>query len=127
MNGYKFLASVIVTSVIISGCASTEENDVVKYQSRCQNVEAEEPDGFVQKLLSRQAPRYPIEAARNKVEGYVILVHDINAQGKTTNIDVIEASPSNVFNKQAKRAISNWRYKPNASTCHEVRLDFKMG
>ena len=133
MNGFKLLVSVITTSLIIAGCVSTEntiiseENGVIKYQSRCHNIEKSESDKIEQKVLSRQPPRYPMEAAIKRIEGYTILVHDISSEGKTINVDVIEAYPSDVFNKQAIDAISNWRYKPNSSTCLQVRLDFKMG
>lgn len=78
-------------------------------------------------LLSTKPPVYPRQAARNGIEGYVRLEFDISPKGIPININVIEASPSDVFNQAAVVSFSGWRYQPKASQCHGVQLDFNMG
>jgi len=78
-------------------------------------------------------PRYPIKAARDGKEGYVILSFTINELGGVDDVKVIEAKPKRLFNKEARRALSRWKYKPKMVDGkavkvfdETVRLDFNL-
>lgn len=79
------------------------------------------------------APQYPIVAARDGVEGYVVVEFDINQMGAVVNAKVIDAQPKRTFDRSAIQAIKGWKYKPkieqgNAVSQHrqQVRLDFSL-
>jgi hypothetical protein len=69
----------------ISGCANTDM-EVVNYESRCEDFVRKEPSGAklveLEIPLLRVAPKYPLEAARNHLEGYVRMEFDIAEMGK---------------------------------------------
>ena len=84
--------------------------------------------------IVRIEPKYPIQAARDGKEGYVILSFTINKIGGVEDVKVLEAQPKRVFNKEAKRALRKWKYKPKIVEGKPLRqpgltvqLDFKMG
>lgn len=62
--------------------------------------------------LNQVLPIYPDSARRRGIEGYVKLAFTITADGKVENVRVIEASPENVFNREARRAAVRWRFAP---------------
>ena len=62
--------------------------------------------------LNQVLPIYPDSARRRGIEGYVKLAFTITADGKVENVRVIEASPENVFNREARRAAARWRFAP---------------
>ncbi|MCL1049642.1 TonB family protein [Shewanella abyssi] len=79
------------------------------------------------------APQYPISAARNGKEGYVVLQFDISTLGSVTNVSVIDSKPKRIFNKSAVRAIKGWKYKPKVvegnpviQPKQQIRLDFTL-
>ncbi len=83
--------------------------------------------------IVRIEPKYPIQAARDGKEGWVKLSFTINEIGGVEDVDVIEAQPKRVFDKEAKRALRKWKYKPKVVDGKPMRqvgltvqLDFKM-
>ncbi|MBA6289348.1 energy transducer TonB [Colwellia sp. MB3u-4] len=83
--------------------------------------------------IVRIEPKYPIQAARDGKEGWVTLSFTINEIGGVEDVDVIEAEPRRVFDREAKRALRKWKYKPKVVDGKAmrqpgltVRLDFKM-
>ncbi|ALO35524.1 energy transducer TonB [Colwellia sp. MT41] len=84
--------------------------------------------------IVRIEPKYPIQAARDGKEGYVILSFTINAIGGVEDVKILESKPKRVFDKEAKRALRKWKYKPKIVDGKPqrrpgltVQLDFKMG
>ncbi len=78
-------------------------------------------------------PQYPIDAARNGKEGWVVVKYDIDNKGMVVNAEVIDADPKRTFDKAALRAIKKWKYKPKteegitvAQNNQQVKLDFKL-
>jgi len=55
---------------------------------------------------------YPREALRNGTEGWVELTFVVTAEGKVTNIKVVNSSPRGVFETAAVRAMSRVQYNP---------------
>ncbi|WP_226661454.1 energy transducer TonB [Microbulbifer aggregans] len=64
------------------------------------------------KPIVKIAPRYPTNALKSGIEGYVVLEFTVNAQGSVETPRVIEAVPANIFDEAAKKAVSKYKYKP---------------
>ncbi|HCZ9540069.1 TPA: energy transducer TonB [Vibrio alginolyticus] len=62
--------------------------------------------------LYRVDPRYPSKALKRRVEGYVIMRFTIDATGRPKDIEVIEAEPERIFEREAIRALKKWKYQP---------------
>lgn len=91
--------------------------------------------GFAQEArpIVRVNPKYPTDAARKGIEGWVQLSFSIASDGTVTDIDVIDSQPARVFDREAKRALQKWKYKPTfkngkaeRQTGMSVVLDFKL-
>lgn len=83
--------------------------------------------------IVRIEPKYPIQAARDGKEGWVILSFTINEIGGVEDVKVVEAEPKRIFDKEARRALRKWKYKPKVVDGKPqrqpgltVQLDFKM-
>lgn len=81
----------------------------------------------------RISPQYPPAAARDGIEGWVILSFSINQTGGVEDIEVLDAEPKRVFNREAIRALRKWKYRPQVvdgkpvkQTNLTVQLDFKL-
>ena len=83
--------------------------------------------------IVRIEPNYPRKAATLGLEGFVILQFDITSSGTVTNISILQASPPQIFNRSATRALQKWKYKPKTTNNKpvmqkglKVQLDFKL-
>ncbi|MEO2266593.1 TonB family protein [Pseudoalteromonas sp. YIC-656] len=83
--------------------------------------------------LVRVPPQYPAAAARDGIEGYVVLSYDISATGQVINAKVIDAEPKRTFDKDALRALKKWKFNPmvvdgvaKVQSNQQVRLDFNL-
>ena len=57
-------------------------------------------------------PRYPTQAKSRKIEGYVIVRLEISKEGSVENVEVIEAKPKGIFEREVMRAAYRYRFKP---------------
>ena len=64
--------------------------------------------------LNEVLPVYPDGARRRGIEGYVKLAFTITPDGKVENVRVVESSPKNVFDREARRAAVRWRFAPRS-------------
>ncbi len=78
--------------------------------------------------VMRIEPKYPVQAVKENIEGAVLLSFDINANGNTENIRVVNSSPANVFDNAAIEALKQWTYNASATIQKNnlVQLDFMM-
>ena len=76
--------------------------------------QASGPSGPEQEVmpLNDVRPEYPYRARQQGIEGHIKLAFTITAAGRVENIRVLEASPRNVFDREARRAASRWRFAP---------------
>jgi len=78
-------------------------------------------------------PRYPVEAARDGIEGYVCFNFYVEADGSVSDLSIYDAKPRRVFDSEARRALSKWKFKPSIEDGKPLRselkkycLDFKL-
>jgi protein TonB len=83
--------------------------------------------------IVRIEPKYPIQAARDGKEGWVKLSFTINEIGGVEDVKIIEAQPKRLFDKEARRALRKWKYKPKVVDGKAIKqpgltvqLDFTM-
>ncbi len=62
--------------------------------------------------LYRPKPHYPHNARRRGVEGYVTVRYTVTKSGGVTNVGIVSASPSGIFNSAALSAVKRWRFRP---------------
>ena len=77
-------------------------------------------------------PKYPPAAARAGIQGTVILIIDVDANGNVTNVSVEKSSRNRDLDRAAMEAARKWRFNPGSSggakSAGRVRVpvDFKM-
>jgi protein TonB len=83
--------------------------------------------------LVRVEPRYPTEAARDGISGWVRLSFTIDETGAVTDVAVLAAEPATLFNREAVRALRRWKYQPQLvdgkavkQKNMQVQLDFSL-
>lgn len=58
------------------------------------------------------APVYPVAAAAQRIGGKVVLLIDIDAEGRATAVEVERSEPAGVFDKAAVDAAMRWTFSP---------------
>jgi protein TonB len=83
--------------------------------------------------IVRIDPRYPPEAAKNGIEGWVKLSFTIASSGAVTEVQVLDSEPKRIFDREAIKALKAWKYQPQirdgkavAQTGMQVQLDFSL-
>ncbi|MCE4557109.1 energy transducer TonB [Roseateles cellulosilyticus] len=80
----------------------------------------------VPKVVKKVPPEFPAEAAKKGVStGVVKAKISIDADGKVTDVEILEAEPKRLFDRAVKDALMEWRFEPGEKTTHEVKLVFK--
>jgi TonB family protein len=76
----------------------------------------------------RVEPKYPVQAAQQRITGYVQAQFNIQPDGSVSDVKITKAEPADTFNKEAVRALEKWRYQPSATGTKgaTVQLDFMM-
>ncbi len=57
-------------------------------------------------------PQYPRKAAMEGIEGYVRFKFTVKPDGYAKDIEIIDAKPRRIFEREARRAIYKWKFKP---------------
>lgn len=58
------------------------------------------------------APRYPRVAQRRGITGWVDVSFTVTADGRVTDIEIMNAEPAELFNDSASDAVAEWRFEP---------------
>lgn len=62
--------------------------------------------------LVKIPPVYPLLATRRGIEGYVTVEFFVTRQGLVEQIQIIEATPENIFDKSVINCVSHWKFAP---------------
>jgi len=62
--------------------------------------------------IVRIEPKYPVQAARDGLQGWVKMRFTILEDGSVGDVTVVEAEPKRVFDREAIRALKRWKYSP---------------
>ncbi|MCW8928667.1 MAG: TonB family protein [Gammaproteobacteria bacterium] len=82
--------------------------------------------------LVRISPVYPSRAARIGIEGWVKMEVFIDSSGSVEKVKVLDAHPSNIFNRAAIKAMKRWRFRPKmvagkaVPRIAEQQMNFKL-
>lgn len=83
--------------------------------------------------IVRINPKYPPVAARDGLSGWVKLSFTIDEVGQVIDVQVVDAEPKRIFDKEAVRALKGWKYQPQVEngiavkqTGMQVQLDFNL-
>lgn len=64
------------------------------------------------RAIAQGAFRYPPSAKKNGIKGYVVLSILVNEKGSVDQVQVLESSPSGVFDAAALQGIRSWQFEP---------------
>jgi protein TonB len=64
------------------------------------------------KRVRMVSPTYPDAARKRGIEGWVELAFTVQTNGTVDNVEVRNASPADVFDDAAMRAVRQWRFEP---------------
>jgi protein TonB len=62
--------------------------------------------------LVQVEPKYPSQALSRKIEGYVDVRLQVTKEGSVSDVEVIDANPKGVFEREAIRAAWRYKFKP---------------
>jgi protein TonB len=78
------------------------------------------------KVLKKVPPEFPAEATKKGIStGSVKAKLTIEADGKVSDVEIVEAEPKRVFDRAVKSALMEWKFEPGEKATHEVKLVFK--
>lgn len=83
-------------------------------------------------LVKRVNPSYPAQALRSRTEGWVELSFTITTNGDVEDVEVVNSNPRRVFDRDAARALSQWKFTPRVEGGKAVeakarqRLEFSL-
>ena len=78
------------------------------------------------KIVKKVPPEFPAEATKKGIStGSVKAKLIIEADGKVSDVEILEAEPKRVFDRAVKSALMEWKFEPGEKGTHEVKLVFK--
>ncbi|RTE86594.1 MULTISPECIES: energy transducer TonB [Gammaproteobacteria] len=119
----KFIL-IMAAAGLLAGCAASDNSvsnseSVDTHRTLATTPEQTQP-------LVRVAPRFPVEAARRRLEGYVSLQLTVDNEGRPQNITVVDSEPEGVFEREVIKAVEQWRYVPADNVEIMIRLDMRL-
>ncbi len=62
--------------------------------------------------IEKENPRYPLDALRKEIEGWVTLYYMVSPSGSPYEIEVVDSSGNKSLERAAKRAVKKYQYEP---------------
>ncbi|OTA20052.1 membrane spanning protein TonB [Xenorhabdus beddingii] len=78
------------------------------------------------RALSRPKPVYPSRAQQLGTEGAVKVKFDIDEDGRVRNIEILAATPRNIFEREVKNIMRKWRYEKIPASGYVTTIEFRM-
>jgi protein TonB len=77
--------------------------------------------------VAKVEPDYPREARRKGIEGSVVAHLSIDEKGNVTDVKVVEARPSHIFDREAIAALMQWKFQPDGEKyIAEIEINFVL-
>lgn len=125
------ISMMLMTSLFITNSIQAQENSTTTINAN--NLSKHLSTIILPEPIKRVQPKYPINAARSRREGWARLSFVIDKEGNVSDVLVNETSGSIDFAKEAVRAVKKWKYKPAYENgkpiqqcVNSVQMDFKM-
>ena len=128
----EFILSIF--SVFLVACASNDKVAVAtKEPIQYLNLTSDDEKELVEKywiVEERQAPKYPIDAARKGLSGCVDLIIGINSDGRLGSYRVKSSYPEGLFDENAIAALTQWKWVATETNSDKtpvltsIQLDF---
>ncbi len=94
---------------------------VVLYGVGAAQISAAQPDDRRYMPIFKVVPEYPPAAEAQRIEGFVLVEFDVDAQGKPVNIHTVDQSPADgIFEASAVAATERFRYLPERQAGSDV-------
>jgi periplasmic protein TonB len=83
-------------------------------------------------LVKKVDAIYPLRAQRQRIEGWVEMTFTIDTSGNVKNVAVVNAQPKRQFDREAMRALSQYKFRPRIEGGKAVesqarqRLEFRL-
>jgi len=122
---FALLISIGFISFTLSGCAGVRQGQADKGVDTGREyklAEVDEPP----RILRAVNPLYPYEAAKEKVEGRVVVQFVVTKEGTVAEPIVIESDPPGVFDKSALDAVYQYIFKPGIKDGQPVDCIVKL-
>jgi TonB family protein len=73
-------------------------------------------------------PRFPTQAQRTRTQGWVLVGYTVDTEGNVGGVQVVDAQPRHLFDREAVNAVERWKYKPATrnGTPVEAKLQKKI-
>lgn len=73
-------------------------------------------------------PRFPTQAQRTRTQGWVLVGYTVDTEGNVGGVQVVDAQPRHMFDREAVNAVERWKYKPATrnGTPVEAKLQKKI-
>jgi protein TonB len=80
------------------------------------------------RAVEHPQPQFPAAAAKDGIqEGRVVAQLTVNSDGSVGRIEIVDAQPRSVFDKEVRRALAAWRYEaPGQPRKTTVEFVFKL-
>ncbi len=83
-------------------------------------------EGKIPNVLRQGLPIYPPRAKAVGIEGSIKVRFDIDADGRVDNVEILSANPKNVFEREVRKAMRQWRYEKIPYKGKVVIIDFNI-
>ena len=83
-------------------------------------------------LVKAVAPHYPTAAVRARQQGWVVVAFQVDTDGTTSDIKVVDSQPRRIFDRAAMEAVARYRFTPAmkggvpVASERQQRIEFKL-
>ena len=116
-----WLKAVVLAAMCTTACSGVATKDVADCDSTCRAAKGwPEP-------TKRVPPKYPSEAARQRLEGCVVVSFEITPDGLADKYQVLDSKPAGVFDAATLASLNHWRFEvPSRPGRYAQRIDYRM-